>query len=213
MSIITPICGFNRNTKKEILYGPLELGGASFRPLWVQQGIGQVTMFIRHWRKDTQADKLSKIAIAWLQAQAGVSFPILAFPSKPLPQLESKWIESMRSFLAKINATIIIDECMSPTLQRLHDFVIMDFIQESGKFFTDAELRRLNYCRLFLRAETVSDLVTVDGSANWSETGPSTVAATTEMQSTRSAPTMQRGRYGDEQTDYGATKRASYFNR
>ena len=175
MSIITPGCGFNRNTKKEILYGPLELGGASFRPLWVQQGVGQVTMFIRHWRKDTQAGKLSKIALAWLQAQAGVSFPILAFPSKTIPQLESKWIESMRSFLAKINATIIIDERMSPTLQRLHDFVIMDLVQESGKF-TDVELRRLNYCRLFLRAETVSDVVTVDGSkldqckliGNWS---------------------------------------------
>ena len=29
----------------------------------------------------------------------------------------------------------------------------MDIIQDSGKF-SDAEIRRLNYCRLFLRAET-----------------------------------------------------------
>jgi hypothetical protein len=31
------------HTKKAILYGPLELGGASFRPLYMQQGIGQTT--------------------------------------------------------------------------------------------------------------------------------------------------------------------------
>ena len=106
MSIIVPRCGFNRNTKKEILYGPLEYGGANFRPLWVQQGVGQVTLFIRHWRKNTQSGKLSRIALAWLQVQAGVSFPLLSRPSKPVPQLESKYFLSMRSFLATINASI-----------------------------------------------------------------------------------------------------------
>jgi hypothetical protein len=30
MSIIIPRCGFNRNTKREILYGPMQYGGASF---------------------------------------------------------------------------------------------------------------------------------------------------------------------------------------
>lgn len=33
MSIIVPRCGFNRHTKREILYGPLQFGGASFRHL------------------------------------------------------------------------------------------------------------------------------------------------------------------------------------
>ena len=95
MSIITSRCGFNRNTKKEILYGPLELGGASFRPLWVQQGVGQVTMFLQHWRKDTQAGKLSRVALTWFQTQTGVLFPIFANPSRPIPQLESKWCASL----------------------------------------------------------------------------------------------------------------------
>ncbi|KAI2503535.1 hypothetical protein MHU86_10917 [Fragilaria crotonensis] len=43
MAIIVPRCGFNRHTKGEILYGPLELGGANFRHLYVEQGIGQVS--------------------------------------------------------------------------------------------------------------------------------------------------------------------------
>ena len=160
MSIIVPRCGFNRHTKKEILYGPLELGGASFRPLWVQQGIGQVTLFLR--QKNSQAGRLSRIALAWFQIQASVSFPLLEQPSRPVPQLESKWISSMREFLGKINAKIVIDDFAPPALQRLHDFVIMDVIQASGNF-TAAETRRLNYCRLYLQAATVSDLTTVAG--------------------------------------------------
>ena len=39
MSIIVPRCGYNRNTKKEILYGPLSLGGVNFCQLSSQQEI------------------------------------------------------------------------------------------------------------------------------------------------------------------------------
>ena len=46
MSIIVARCGFNRNTRKEILYGPYELGGAGFRHLYVEQGVGQVQLFL-----------------------------------------------------------------------------------------------------------------------------------------------------------------------
>jgi exonuclease III len=180
MSIIIPRCGFNRKTKKEILYGPLALGGASFRPLWVQQGIGQVTLFLRQWRKDSQSGRLSRIALAWFQVQSGVSFQLLEKPTIPVPQLESKWISSMREFLAAINAKIVIADFVPPILQRLHDFVIMEVIQDSGKF-TPAEIRRLNYCRLYLNAETVSDLTIVAGT----HLDPSKLAGQWSLQSSK----------------------------
>jgi hypothetical protein len=86
MSIIIRRCGFNCHTKKAILYGPLELGGASFCPLYMQQGIGQTTLFLRHWRKNSVAGKLLQIALRWFQVQTGVSYPILQYVSSPLPQ-------------------------------------------------------------------------------------------------------------------------------
>jgi hypothetical protein len=61
MSIIVPRCDFNRNTKKAILYGPLALGGASFRSLFVQQGVAQVMMFVRHWRLKSNQEMRFKI--------------------------------------------------------------------------------------------------------------------------------------------------------
>ena len=118
-----------------------------------------VLVLLRHWRKDSQAGQLSRIALAWFQVQAGVSFPLLEYPSRPVPQLESKWISSMRDFLAKINAAIVIDDFVPPAPQRLHDFVIMNVIHASGAF-NNAEIRRLNYCCLYLQAETASDLTT-----------------------------------------------------
>ena len=162
MSIIIARCGFNRNTKKEILYGPLELGGANFRPLYVQQGVGQVLLFLKHWRLQSAAGNLLKVALAWFQQQTGVSYSILATVTTPLPHLESKWIKSLRDFLASTTIHLTVDDPAIPPPQRERDLHLMDVILES-RAFTDAEIRKLNYCRLHLKASTLSDITNVDG--------------------------------------------------
>jgi hypothetical protein len=48
MTIIVARCGYNRNTKREILYGPMTYGGANFRHLYMHQGTGQLILFLRH---------------------------------------------------------------------------------------------------------------------------------------------------------------------
>ena len=157
MSIIVARCGFNRNTKKEVLYGPLELGGANFRHLYVEQGAGQVRMFMRHWRLRSTAGKLLRVAVHWFQQQTGVSFSILQDVKTSLPHLESKWIASLRDFLATADMSFQIDDPTIPPKQRLRDTYLMDVIIDSKKF-TKAEIRRLNYCRLYLSVITVSDV-------------------------------------------------------
>jgi hypothetical protein len=163
MSIIVSRCGFNRNTKKAILYGPLTLGGTSFCSLFVQQGVSQVMMFIRHWRKHSRVTgKLFRIAISWFHSQVDVSFSILEQVHHPLPHLESKWLLSLRSFLAKLKAKLHLDKSYLPALQRLHDAFIMDVVQSSGKF-TPTEICKINYCRLYLNVVTISDLTNING--------------------------------------------------
>ena len=49
-----------------------------------------------------------------------------------------------------------------PPLQRQHDAHIMDVILESNQF-TSAQVRRLNYCRLYLQAVTISDISDATG--------------------------------------------------
>jgi hypothetical protein len=47
-------------------------------------------------------------------------------------------------------------------MEREHDSFIMDHIIASKKF-TEAEIRKLNYCRLYLGALTIADLATSAG--------------------------------------------------
>ena len=162
MSIIFAKCGYNRNTKRDLLYGPLELGGANFRKLYDQQGIGQVQLFLRHWRQQSTAGRLLRCVVAWAQYCAGTSTPILEEVHQELPHLESKWLSSLRQYLAYINAGIQLDMTGVAPAERQYDEFIMDRILES-KAFTKKEIRRLNYCRMYLGALTISDLTTTNG--------------------------------------------------
>ena len=160
MSIIVAKCGFNRHTKREVLYGPIELGGANFKLLSVEQGIRQTTYFLRHcWRQDSTVGRLLRCALAWLQMSVGVSYSVLDITRTPLPHMESKWLASLRTFLATIQGSLLLDDPQIPPVQRDGDHHIMDLIINFGSF-KPAEIRKLNYCRLYLQAVTISDLTT-----------------------------------------------------
>jgi hypothetical protein len=162
MSIIIPRCGYNRNTHRSINYGPQRLGGASFRHLATEQGTLQVTYFLRQWRKRSQVGRLFRCVLSWLRLSVGVSFPVLEQPTQALPHDESKWLSSLRSFLATQKLSIHLDEPGIPPLQRTHDSYLMDHILQSNHC-TAAEVRKLNYCRLYLNVVTVSDIAQPSG--------------------------------------------------
>ncbi len=117
MAILTARCGFNRNTRKEILYGPLDLGGANFRQLYVEQGLGHLNLLIRHWRTGSVAGRLLHIAVAWFQSQTGVSYSIVERVDTALPHVESKWLCSLRNFMCSIKVLLCLDSSGIPALQ------------------------------------------------------------------------------------------------
>ena len=162
MSIIIPRCGYNRHTYRSIIYGPHHIGGAGFRHLYTEQGLLQVAYLLRHIRTPSQIGTLLRCTLSWLQLSLGVSFPVMAQPAVPLPHMEAKWISSMRTFLAEQTLSIQLATDSVPAPQREHDSYIMDWIL-SCNHYTPAEIRRLNYCRLYLNVVTVSDLATPDG--------------------------------------------------
>ena len=137
MMIVIPRCGFNRNTHRSIIYGPYQLGGATFRHLAVEQGVLQVAYFLRQWRMNSLVGDLLRCSVAWLQALVGTSYSAFQHPQTPLPHLESKWLASMLS--------IHLDNTYIPPLQRQHDEYIMDLLMSSNHY-TPTELRKLNYC-------------------------------------------------------------------
>jgi hypothetical protein len=54
LSNIIAKCGFNRHTKREVIFGPSMYGGANFRSLSSLQGTGQVAAFLKYWRSPCQ---------------------------------------------------------------------------------------------------------------------------------------------------------------
>ena len=134
-------------------------GGAGFHHLYQKQSHQQIEYFMRHWRKSSEVGQMLECTLAWAQLNVGVSFPILEYTSLDLPHLESKWIASIRVYLASIRAGLQLDRSGLPALQRQGDSFIMDYELDSKKL----KIRRINYCRLYLQAITIADLASPDG--------------------------------------------------
>jgi hypothetical protein len=151
-------CGFNRNTARVILFGPACLGGAFFRHLYSEQGVGQIQVMLKHWRTSTtQAGRLIRIAVHWSQFAVGTGTPLLKDVSTKLSQMEVKWFASLRQYLQHIGGSIELDDPGTPPIQRVNDAYIMDVVLARGQF-KPAQIRQINYCRMYLQAVTISDI-------------------------------------------------------
>lgn len=164
MAIIIARCGHNRHTKREIIYGPTrKLGGNYFKLFYNQHGAGQVVLFLRHLRSNHVTGLLLRIALSCFQVQVGISRSLLEFPTMDLPYLESVWIKSIRQLLRSIGWSIRFTTPEGNTMQRVgNSAIIMDLVMTSGRF-TSAEVKKLIYCRRYLKAITLSDLTTIRG--------------------------------------------------
>ena len=86
MARIYSQCGYNtRNTSRDKLQGPRELGGGAFITLHVTASTGHVLPFLKHCRTPhADAGRLLRIVLAWFQHQAGVSYPVLQHTGQDL---------------------------------------------------------------------------------------------------------------------------------
>ena len=155
-------CGFNRNTSRRVIYGPVRLNGGGFRPFTTEQGLGQTLYILKQWSSTLAPGRAQRIAVAWAQMNVGVSWSIFANVQTPLPHFESHWLRVLRDFLVTIKGSLRLDQPSVPATQRINDTHIMDHVLSSG-IFTPATTKQVNYCRLFLQAITVSDITGASG--------------------------------------------------
>eukprot|EP00980_Cylindrotheca_fusiformis_P015420 scaffold4342_cov68-Cylindrotheca_fusiformis.AAC.2 len=64
--------GFRRTIHRSLAYGSPLYGGLGLREFYVEQGIAQLQLLIRHLRADSPQGRLLRICIDWAQLQAGV---------------------------------------------------------------------------------------------------------------------------------------------
>jgi hypothetical protein len=121
------------------------------------QGSGQILQLLKHLRVKSPFQKMWLIALHWAQLQSGVHTLLLQDPKVPAPHLESLYISSLREFLASINGSIVTEHSYTIPMQRVHDRAIMDVVIASN-LSTSVECNIINYCRMFLRVHSISDL-------------------------------------------------------
>jgi hypothetical protein len=80
----------------------------------------------------------------------------------PTPPPGGEVLGSMRDYLHHVRSWIEVDDAGIASIERENDDNIMDLILQS-KAFQPAQIRMLNYCRLYLGAVTLLDLTTTNG--------------------------------------------------
>jgi hypothetical protein len=157
-------CGFNRNTSRAVLAGPIELGGGGFTPLYVTAGTGYVTHFLKNWRTPTEdIGKQLRIVYAWTAYQAGVSFPLLEHPDRPVDYVSGKVIPGMRKYLDYIDGKILLNNKYIRPKLRANDECIMERVVEME--FTQNQRERINCVRMYLGVMYLSEICNIPGDA------------------------------------------------
>jgi hypothetical protein len=117
----------------------------------------------KHWTSNLPVGKVLQIAIAWAQLHTRVGWSVCQNVTSPLPQFEeSQWLQVIRNFLKSIRGCFRLDKTYVPPLQRKNDSYIMDHILDSNQF-KPIDIQKINYCRMYLQAITVSDISNASG--------------------------------------------------
>jgi hypothetical protein len=155
-------CGFNRNTSRAVLAGPISLSGGGFTPLKVVAGTGYVMHFLKNWRTKTEdIGKHIRIVYAWTTWQAGISFPLFERPEVEIPYLKGSVIPATRKYLSDIEGQIFLDNTYIRPPLRNNDKCIMDRTLEME--LTTTQMERINCVRMFLGVTYLSEICNVAG--------------------------------------------------
>ena len=154
--------GFNRCLPSAVVYANKECGGIGLRHLFAEQGTEKIYHIIQSIRTNSDTGKLIKIRLQWAQRVAGIQRPILEDTASNIPQLDHEpWISTLRTFLHESELSIVISGITSLPTKRNDDKFLMELAYKIG---SKEEIIKINRCRIFLHALTISDVASPDGS-------------------------------------------------
>jgi len=152
--------GLHRNLPHAMVYAPESMGGLGLSDLHVEQGIGASTILLRMIRANGEVGTSLRIYLRWYQHIAGVGFPVLEQPARPITHVTEPWLDELRKFLANNDGGILLPNEPKPIVLRVNDGYIMDHAQTN---FAGITLERINNARMYLQVERISELATADG--------------------------------------------------
>jgi hypothetical protein len=154
--------GVCRNIPRAIVYAPLQFQGLAVPDLYVEQGFSKLIRLIKFGRKSTaittnllrhsgEAMKLELGLNGFLLQQDFTKYSSIISPS---------WMKESWRFLAQQDICVADDLPGFGSL-RQHDHLLMEGFTELG--LSDAELGKLNVCRIHLQVLTIADITEGSG--------------------------------------------------
>ena len=153
--------GYNRHYPHAVAFAAQKIFGCGLIDLQIEHGLCQLQAYLDYVGTEHKAGHVILISLRHLQAEAGVSFDLLAQPQTALPYLTDCWLLSLRRYCAEHNISIRTLKNRVPSTARLYDRMLMEVASTLG--LTKQELIDLNLARIFLQVTSLSDIATSDG--------------------------------------------------
>jgi hypothetical protein len=156
--------GFNHNISRDIVFESTLYGGIGMLDLFVEQGIAQLQLLVRHLRAKTTQGNLMLIGLSWWHLVAGYSAPLWNNPNTNICYVEHSWYTSLKDFLAYSDGMVHIPTdafILHWKPLRVHDVAIMERLATMDGV-SRADLKTCNRCRLHSGVMFLSELTTAD---------------------------------------------------
>ncbi|EED89738.1 predicted protein [Thalassiosira pseudonana CCMP1335] len=158
---LLPKLKVNRNMPRDVVYGPLRYGGLGFTDCYTKQSQLQVPYVLKQLRWDKTIGNDMITTLDNIQMASGLVQPLLEYPNPEVDYIDQGFIMSMRKRLSEINASLWVEDCWTPALQRENDTSIMETMVKVKS--TLKERRAINQCRIYLQVITIADLADSTG--------------------------------------------------
>lgn len=102
--------GYNPNMPRAVASAPRQLGGIDMKRLYTTQGIRNIMQRLKHMRAGITVRKLFLRCVDWLQMWAEISHCVVERPEQEIPPTSAKYFMSIREFLTRSKASIVMKE-------------------------------------------------------------------------------------------------------
>ena len=154
--------GFIRTYARDIVFGPKDLGGIGCLDMRIEAGLGAIETIVRNLRTPGHGQTIITTFLMTWQHVSGMSQPLMEYPKVRAPHLEGHFYTYIRSYCAKHDISIEINNITTLQPPRQLDECIMDIACQDLEI-SDDDCKKIYYCKSYLQTKWKSDLMTALG--------------------------------------------------
>jgi hypothetical protein len=157
---ILPKIGYNRHTPRALVYASTTRGGIGLQNMDSEQGIAKVQFIIGGMLSNNDITENIRALIESYMIASGITKNPFE-DNRILSYISSPWINSVKSFLNKINGKIVIKNIRRIQANCTNDEPIMEKVMRHTSNKT--HLEAINNCRVYLQLILMSELIDFGG--------------------------------------------------